>query len=218
VTDVTGTGLRERKKAKTRVMLERAALELFAEQGFDETTIEQISAACEVSPRTFFRYFASKEDVLHAESDRRLSSLVADVEARRGAGQPPFEAVRGAVIHMVEDFQGDRASLELHARVVARNTAALTRGAERQHLWEDGIFSALGVVDPSSDRRDVLELRLLAAMATAALRAATQEWEAQHAARATGQQSTPEPLGALVRYAFNRISTGLDPKQEVTLT
>lgn len=57
-------GLRERKKAKTRALIQEHALRLFGEQGYDETSIEQIAEAAEVSPSTFFRYFPTKEDVV----------------------------------------------------------------------------------------------------------------------------------------------------------
>jgi AcrR family transcriptional regulator len=91
--DRPAIGLRERKKAKTHATIQQEALRLFREQGYDATTVEQIAAAAEVSPSTFFRYFPAKEDiVLYDVLDAAM------IEAFRA--QPPeltpIEALRAA--------------------------------------------------------------------------------------------------------------------------
>ncbi|NUR82964.1 MAG: helix-turn-helix transcriptional regulator, partial [Nonomuraea sp.] len=58
---MSAVGLRERKKEKTRLAILDAAVDLFLEQGYESTTIEQIAGVVEVSPRTFFRYFTGKD-------------------------------------------------------------------------------------------------------------------------------------------------------------
>jgi AcrR family transcriptional regulator len=68
-------GLRERKKRRTRRALAEAALALFAEKGYDTTTVADIAAAADVSTRTFFSYYRTKEDVLFADADERLGLL-----------------------------------------------------------------------------------------------------------------------------------------------
>jgi AcrR family transcriptional regulator len=87
-------GLRERKKAKTRAAIQRHALALFREQGYDATTVEQIAEAAEVSPSTFFRYFPTKEDVVL--QDDMDPVLVAAFHAQP-AELSPVQALRGAL-------------------------------------------------------------------------------------------------------------------------
>ncbi|WP_433245467.1 TetR family transcriptional regulator [Streptosporangium sp. CA-135522] len=87
-------GLRERKKAKTRRTIQDHALRLFAEQGYETTTVEQIAEASEISPSTFFRYFPSKEDVVvHDDYDPLLAELL----AAQPAELAPVPALRATV-------------------------------------------------------------------------------------------------------------------------
>ncbi|MFI5660600.1 TetR/AcrR family transcriptional regulator [Streptomyces sp. NPDC051684] len=110
--------LRELKKQRTRNSLLRTALELFTTQGFDRTTVDEIAEVCEVSQRTFFRYFASKEDVALAVQQTVESRFVAALR-ERPSGESPFEALRrtvlgtwGAMSRVVEEL----IPLELHMR------------------------------------------------------------------------------------------------------
>ncbi|MFE9860386.1 TetR family transcriptional regulator [Streptomyces sp. NPDC005780] len=91
------TGLRERKKRRTRDALLRAALDLFTTQGYEETTVDEIADAVEVSQRTFFRYFAGKESVVFAVQDMVESRFILELR-QRPATETPFEAMRRAVL------------------------------------------------------------------------------------------------------------------------
>jgi AcrR family transcriptional regulator len=75
-------GLRERKKQQTREKIERVALDLFAERGYDETTLAEIAEAADVSPRTIFGYFGSKEDILFCEEGSFLTRLTEMLDQR----------------------------------------------------------------------------------------------------------------------------------------
>lgn len=87
-------GLRERKKAKTMATIQMHALRLFKEFGYHETTVEQIAEASEISPSTFFRYFANKEDVLITDN---YDSLLISAFEDQPSDFNPLQAVRHAV-------------------------------------------------------------------------------------------------------------------------
>lgn len=89
--------LRERKKQRTRDQLLRTALELFTTQGYEHTTVDDIAAAVDVSQRTFFRYFAGKEDVALALQEMTVAHFQEAVRARP-PHEPPMEALRQAVL------------------------------------------------------------------------------------------------------------------------
>ncbi|MEU4272215.1 TetR family transcriptional regulator [Streptomyces sp. NPDC026092] len=94
---MTIAGLRERKKQRTRNALLRVALELFTTQGYEQTTVDEIADAVEVSQRTFFRYFASKEEVAFAVQ-QTVEERFVQALAERPPEEGPLDALRNAVL------------------------------------------------------------------------------------------------------------------------
>src|SRR6266568_3828335 len=88
-------GLRDRKKREMRRAIVKAAIRLCTERGVDAVTIEDIAAAVDMSPRSFYRYFATKEDALLSDNDERLRALRANL-ASRPVDEPILESVRAA--------------------------------------------------------------------------------------------------------------------------
>jgi AcrR family transcriptional regulator len=170
----TGPGLRERKKQATHDALVGSALRQFAARGYDHVTVEDIVHDCEVSYRTFFRYFATKEDVLFADGDRGRANLLAAL-AEQPPGVRPLAALRAAVRALAEEYEHDRATILLRSRIITDTPELRTRAVERQHGWESAAVEELrrsGRADGLSE----LDVRLLVAAATTALRVATELW------------------------------------------
>ncbi len=120
-------GLRERKKARTRVSIRAHALRLFREQGYSATTVEQIAGAAEVSPATFFRYFPTKEDVV-VQDDFDIVTL--DALEAQPAGLGPIAAFRAAAADTLaalspEDMERFRETVQLTMAVPEIRARAL---------------------------------------------------------------------------------------------
>ncbi len=103
-------GLRERKRIARRRAIEAAAIDLFEANGFDDTTIEDIAAAVEIAPRTFFSYFPTKEDVVLADYSSRLDRIIAKLDDQP-ADVPPWAALRAAFTAVATDYQSQREHL-----------------------------------------------------------------------------------------------------------
>ncbi|MFJ8464905.1 TetR family transcriptional regulator [Streptomyces swartbergensis] len=121
--------LRERKKQRTRDALLRAALELFATRGYEETTVDDIAAAVDVSQRTFFRYFAGKEETAFYVPRLAETQVVEAVRARPPE-EAPLEALRRAVLESwdtINETIEEIVPVDLHMRVyrVIESTPAL---------------------------------------------------------------------------------------------
>ncbi len=174
--DLQKAGLRERKKEKTRQALESAALALFAEKGFDGTTVDEIVEACDVSQRTFFRYYSAKEDVLFADGDERLEALLAEL-AQRPPDELPIRAVQAAFHSTTEEYAQDRERLLLRSRIFDGSSSLRSHKFERQQSWEEAVTVALRERDAQrGGSASILQLRLVAGASMACLRAALNQW------------------------------------------
>jgi AcrR family transcriptional regulator len=129
----TATGLRERKKEQTRVALAKAGLRLFAERGYDETTLAEIADAAGVSTRTIFAYFASKEDILFANLQTMCDS-VAGAVTERPAGMDALTALRDFIVSSAS--QKDEVDHRLAELIAADPTLASHQRARVSQLQD----------------------------------------------------------------------------------
>jgi AcrR family transcriptional regulator len=139
-------GLRERKKARTRASLREHALRLFREQGYTTTTVEQIAAAAEVSPSTFFRYFPTKEDVvLQDDLDVRIMTAF----ERQPAAMSVIVAIRAAIGEAIvsyteADLELLRETTELAKTVPEIRARAIDEFARSLHIIAGAIAKRTG--------------------------------------------------------------------------
>src|SRR5258708_8953406 len=121
------SSLRERKRARTRQALIDAAADLFERRGYDRTTIADIAAAADISTRTFFAYFAAKEDVLFPDADARVRVALKAIDERRTDERPAQILLRALseVGAAGDDMIGPMAALRL--RLVPSVPAALSQ-------------------------------------------------------------------------------------------
>ncbi|MFE0360166.1 TetR family transcriptional regulator [Streptomyces griseoaurantiacus] len=157
----TRPGLRERKKQRTRDALLRRGLELFTTRGYERTTVDEIAEAVDVSQRTFFRYFAGKEDIVFFVQEMVESQYVTEI-ARRPAEEAPVEAMRQAVMSCWDRIGASIEQLvpvELHLRtyqLIWETPALLAIHLRRSIEWEEKIARILAAregVDPETDPR-----------------------------------------------------------------
>ncbi|GAA3418219.1 acyl-CoA-like ligand-binding transcription factor [Streptosporangium vulgare] len=194
-------GRRDRKKLETRAALEHAALTLVAERGLAGVTVEDIATAVDLSSRTFFNYFPSKEDALVGASPASAAELRERLEAVP-AEVPVLEALRLMSRAEAEHVQRRREQWLLRLKVFEQNPSLLPR------LVASGTETELAV-SAAVARRSGVELgttgypELATAVAMAAFRAAMMRWSA-----ADGRPA----LADLVDEAFSQVAAGLpDP-------
>ncbi len=187
---LTPLGWREQKKLKTRRALKDAALDLALERGMESLTVEAISEAAQVSPRTFFNYFACKEDALVAEAGEAAAALHGAI-IERPAEEPPLRVLR-AVIAQSDFFSPayvDRERILARQKLIMEHPPLMSRQlaqyAHVERVFSDALAMRLGV-DPQEDLRP----DLLAAITVSVLRTTMRRWSAN------GQQPLYEQIDA----------------------
>jgi AcrR family transcriptional regulator len=169
----TATGLRELKKQRTRQAIAEAALDLFESRGYHDTTVDDIAAAAEVSPRTFFRYFAGKDEAVFEQADDVQAHFRAML-ASRPVDEPLLVSLREIAKALLSHELVDDARLRRLLALVAAEPALRSR----LNGLIDGIEGELTVW--AADRLGVpatdLRPRVIAATVLAARRVATDTW------------------------------------------
>ncbi|MEZ4264794.1 MAG: TetR family transcriptional regulator [Myxococcota bacterium] len=192
------TTLREKKKAQTRDALVASAWELFSRVGFDETTVDDIAQQADVSRRTFFRYFATKESVVFPRHDEQLEQFQALLAAPH-AGETPYMTVRRACVAIAREYMSLRAEMEVQRQVIEASPRLIAYDVQLDQSWEDAIADTL-TRDGTSRRIASIEAGALLGM----IRAVSREWLA---ADICGD------LPALGAAAFDHLARGLGRRE-----
>jgi AcrR family transcriptional regulator len=189
-------GLRERKRQQTRERLTRAAMALFLERGFEATTLDDIASAADISRRSFFHYFDSKEDVVFAWHEEITAALVAAIGARP-ASESMLAAAENAIAAMARQIEPGEAIAM--ARLKRDNPALQARDQVKYEQLERALADALG--RRAGHKAEKLGARLVAMIAAGAMRIGGELWVAE------GAREKPE---VLVKRTFAAIRAILD--------
>lgn len=194
---MTTPGLREQKKRRTREAIRSAALDLFERQGYSATTVDQIAAAAEVSPATFFRYFPTKEAVMITDE---YDDVIGDALREAPTDEPPLERLR----RMFKLTFGQMAEEQDFARLRWRHELLMSdphlRGAI-QELREQAIrWMAREIASESGRPGDDLRSRLISRLAIEAGNETFAVWIERG-----GKESLPE----MIDEAFDALRDGL---------
>jgi AcrR family transcriptional regulator len=187
-------GLRERKRQQTRERLTRVAMALFIDRGFEATTLDDIAAAADISRRSFFHYFASKEDVVFAWQEESTAALMAAVAARP-ADESMLAAAENAISSMIRQL--DPGEAMAMAQLKRDNPALQARDQVKYEKLERALAEALG--KRAGHKTERLQARLVAMIATGAMRIGGELWAAE------GAREKPEALAKRTFAAIRAI-------------
>jgi AcrR family transcriptional regulator len=188
-------GLRERKKARTRQVIQEQAMRLFLDKGYAATTVQEIAAAAGVSHMTFFRYFPTKEDVVLADD---YDPQIAELLKKRPACEPDVEKVRHALLAGLAALsRADRQAVLDRTRLILRTPDLRARLWQNQLQTQELLVRGL---TREGERADDLARRVLVAGCLSAVTTALLVW-VEH----DGEPDLP----GLVEEAFAALRVGV---------
>lgn len=166
--------LRERKRTRTRLMIQAEALRLFADKGYTQTTVEDIADAAAISPRTFFRYFPSKEDVVMW--DEYDDPVALDLLAAQPEDEPLAETIRAVVRETLEGlYRHDPERLLTRVQLASTVPELRARFVEQQTRGIEQLTEVFAT--RRGARVDELTLRVVGSAMLAAVSVALDAWQ-----------------------------------------
>ena len=193
-------GLRERKKQRTRDTIARAALRLFAEHGYDETTLAEIAEAADVAPRTIFAHFESKEDILFSDEGGVLNELKRRLD-ERPADTTTVDALREFVACMETPDEDDK----LRKKVIMGNPALQMKMRARHAQLEPMLAESIAR-DLGTGPDDIRSLLIAASMTAAFESVSSRFFEAESG----GEPITHEQGMAILDEVLEFLRGGLE--------
>jgi AcrR family transcriptional regulator len=168
--------LRTRRRTETRLQIQQAALDLFEQQGVEVTTVDEIAGAAGVSPRTFFRYFATKEESVLFDMygfDEALRSCVTGADPSRFSLADVEQSIIG-VIESIRDEQGELATTILRIQKLVSANPSLSKAAMGR--CADSSHHLLTLIDDDGAVGRRSHIRMILEIAQLALQCAFDEW------------------------------------------
>jgi AcrR family transcriptional regulator len=192
------TGRREANKQRTRDLLEDAALRLFLEQGYDQTSVTEVAAAAGVAERTFFRYFASKEEVVFCRLDDDLEDFRASIGDTLRSSTPSWVDLACGLEAFGRRYEPLREITRLRAQLVQETPSLQVHGSRYLAIWRNCTADLLAARydRPITDR----DVQLLAGVTTAVLSAAIAEWVWTDEPLVDAVEGTTRRVSALLRH------------------
>jgi AcrR family transcriptional regulator len=202
---VNDGGLRERKKQRTRDELAAAAFAMAVERGLNGFTIDEVAAAADVSPRTFFNYFTSKEEAVVAHRDEAHAQFAAAL-ASRPLDESPVQALRAAIVGRVRASSREAIREQLELLRLLRETPSLLPHLMSSFATTERLMAEVVAAHSGTDPDRDCYPRLVAACSMAAVRTCYVMWERE-------PRGTAKSLADAIDVAMTELGGGLpDPR------